>query len=195
MENIKPLWVKNEPPSLRQPKTITPIQNTSSSVDTSTTLQNNLDKKCLSSIEELVANSSLKADAPEFVPRTFESKPQITPTSKIQNRLKIHRSEPECDTVEKSEHHPEFVDNYMDTGSDHKRIRQIINTLTKDPGQFDNLLQIFMDTVAPYWEDVNLLSNIVEILVNEVSFSTHIYKKIEFYYFSIKQFLEYTESI
>lgn len=169
MENIKPLWVNNEYEPLRQPK-IPPTQNTSGIVDTSTS-QNKLEKKCSSNFEEIVANSSLKVDAPEFVPRTFESKPQISATSKIQNRLKVHRSESECETLEKTEHQPEYFQNFMDTDSDHKRIRQIINTLTKDPGQFDNLLQIFMDTVAPYWEDVILLSDIVQILVNEVSCS------------------------
>lgn len=172
MENKKPLWVKNtEYQPLRQPKTRPPKQNVTAIVDTSTTTQTNLDRKCPSNFEELAANSSLKADAPEFIPRAFEIKPQISAiTSKIQNRLKIHKSESECGTLEKTEDNSEYITNYMDTESDHKRIRQIINTLTKDPGQFDNLLQIFMDTVAPYWEDLIMLSDIVQILVNEVSY-------------------------
>lgn len=174
MDNIKPLWVNNEYQPLRQPKMIPPIQNTPGIVDPSTS-QKKIDHKYSSNLEEIVANSSLKVDAPEFVPKSItETKPPILPTSKIQNRLKIHRSESECETMEKIEHHPEYVQNVIDMESDHKRIRQIINTLTKDPGQFDNLLQIFMDTVAPYWEDLILLSDIVQILVNEVSFSEYI---------------------
>lgn len=172
MDSKKSLWQKqksNDQP-LRQPKMLAQKQN-EAVVDTATKVQNNVEKRYPSNMEELVANSSLKVDAPEFIPRfaeTRETKPSVSSlTSSIQNRLKICRSESECSTIEKVEndspYNTEFVEN------DIKRIRQIINTLTKDPGQFDNLLQIFMDTVVPYLEDIILLSDIVKILVNEVN--------------------------
>lgn len=171
MDNKKSLWQKqksSEQP-LRQPKLLAQKQNVAGVVDTATKLQNNVEKQYPSRMEEIVANSSLKVDAPVFVPRfsdPTESKPQILAlTSRIQNRLKI-RSESESSTIEKVENDPPYITDYVE--NDLKRIRQIINTLTKDPGQFDNLLQIFMDTVVPYLEDIMLLSDIVHILVNEV---------------------------
>lgn len=122
-------------------------------------------------MDEIVANSSLKVDAPEFIPRSYESKPMAAQTSSVQDRLKIHRSEPECEKNDIVEHNMTYGIQYtdVDVENDLKRIRQIINTLTKDPGQFDNLLQIFMDTVMPNLEDFIVLSDIAQILINEVS--------------------------
>lgn len=166
MENKKELWSKNnEYKPLRQPKMLAQRQNMLK-VNTPTTMQNNIEKEYPTKLEELVANSSLKVDAPEFIPRFSESSQQIS--SSVQNRLKIHRSESDYKPTEKVENNPEYNSDCVDTESDLKRLRQIIITLTKDPGQFDNLLQIFMDTVLPYLEDIILLSEIVNILVNEV---------------------------
>lgn len=172
MENKKPLWQKNDKlEPLRQPMSLQSKQNTLVIVDKSPTLQKNSDKADrLAMLEEMVAKSSLKVDAPEFVPRATENKPQISAvTSSIQNRLKIRRPELECEMIEKVEDNSQYLANEVDPRNDLKRIRQIINTLTKDPGQFDNLLQIFMETVAPYLDDLLLLSDIVKILIHEVS--------------------------
>lgn len=172
MDSKKSLWQnKKSSEPLRQPKSLAQKQN-EAVVDTSTKVQNNVEKQYPSKMEEIVANSSLKVDAPEFIPRFADAKDTkqnvSSLTSRIQNRLKLCRSESECSTIEivenDSPYNTDFVEN------DIKRIRQIINTLTKDPGQFDNLLQIFMDTVLPYLEDIILLSDIVQILVNEVIF-------------------------
>lgn len=171
MDSKKSLWQnKKSSEPLRQPKSLTQKQN-EAVVDTSTKVQNNVEKR-YPTMEELVANSSLKADAPEFIPRfadARDTKQSVSSlTSRIQNRLKICRSESECSPTEKVENDSPYNTDFVE--SDIKRIRQIINTLTKDPGQFDNLLQIFMDTVLPYLEDIILLSDIVQIVVNEVIF-------------------------
>lgn len=175
-ENKKVMWQNTAVPSLRQPKDFQSTQNKTTIVDKSPTSLNNLDKPYTPQmLDEIVANSSLKVDAPEFIPRSETKQPISGATSRIQNRLKIPRCELECDKVEVVRDNPEYIpQSYVDTETDLKRIRQLIKTLTKNPGQFDDLLQIFMETVTPYLEDIVLLSDIVQILVNEVSYvSSH----------------------
>lgn len=165
MENNK-LWQNKTFAPMRQPK-----QNLTGIVDKSSSSQDNSKpgKSDKEKMDEIVAKSKLNFDAPEFKPKYCETKSQVsTVTSSIQNRLNIHRSE----SNEQIEEPTSVTSTYVGTESDIKRIKQIINTLTKDPGQFDNLLQIFMETVAPYLEDVCLLPEIVQIIVNEVSILT-----------------------
>lgn len=166
--NSKPLWDNGEYKPLRLPNSLVQRQNVTVDVNTSTTSHNNIEKQNLSKMEEIVANSSLKVDAPVFIPRFSESKAQVSSAKGVQNRLKIHKPESDFKASEEVENNSKYSKNPMDTESDLKRIRQIISTLTKDPGQFDNLVQIIMDTVMPYLEDHILLPEIVEILVNRV---------------------------
>lgn len=178
MEN-KVLWDnKTYHDPLRKPN-LPPIQNNTVIVEKPPTLKNNLDNPFTTQgLDDIIANSSLKVDAPEFIPRSLESKQISAVSSRIQDRLKIHRSESDCETVEVIGDNTAYSLKHLDTENDIKRIRQIINTLTKNPGQFDDLLQIFMDTVAPYLEDIILLSNIVQILVNEVRL-THFVNELQ----------------
>lgn len=177
--NRKQLWKKNE---VRQPLRVPNMllaqqQNSPSDENTSTNSQENNEIQNLTTIEEIVANSSLKVDAPEFVPRFSRSKPQYVSTIKpsVQDRLKIPRTETNCNVTEEMGNNLDYSNaSYFDTQSDLRRLKQIIGTLTKDPGQFDNLVQIIVDTVIPYLEDLVLLPEIVEIIVNEVCHQNNI---------------------
>nr|XP_023016190.1 polyadenylate-binding protein-interacting protein 1 [Leptinotarsa decemlineata] len=118
-------------------------------------------------VEELVANSKLKVEAPEWFPsgHTYVPNNRIEKlASSVQNRLKINKTNESNDfeyaTVLQN---MEAIEN----SSDFWRLKQLINTLTKDPGQFDDLLELFLETLAPYFDDIIALSTIVKILLEQ----------------------------
>ncbi|CAG9855689.1 unnamed protein product [Phyllotreta striolata] len=133
-------------------------------------LQQRSDKK----LEQLVANSTLRADAEEW----FPSKPIAQPVplnnpgenpSRIQDRLKKHKNPEkvsENDGVN-DDNQAHMVENRRDSSADFDRLKRIIGTLTKDPGQFHNLLDIFMETLEPYVSNGIPISDITGIIVNQ----------------------------
>lgn len=48
------------------------------------------------------------------------------------------------------------------------RMKQIISSLIMYPGQFDDLLMVFMETMYPYFNDVMAMSEIAQLLVGQV---------------------------
>lgn len=107
--------------------------------------------------------NQLSANAKEFVPRNYNAPPAVQSAplvvQSVQNRLKVHKQKPEpeppCSSAE----------------MDMQRLQQIVNTLTGDPGQFDDLLQIFMETLQPYLNDLMILHDCARLLFNQVSVS------------------------
>lgn len=125
----------------------------------------------------VVENSKLSANAAEFVPSYLRNDTQgnntITPSSlacaSVQNRLMKHKLSTEA-TYSSAIQQPIKCDEDFLGSADDVRMKQIIDTLTRDPGQFNNLFDIFMDTLNPYLENVLVLSSTTELLVNQVSF-------------------------
>lgn len=168
------------PQQTREPKTITTNSFFSSQQTTQVnSLQlNNLNDALNESMEQnterelelLVANSKLRVAAPEWYPsepvvqNVYINKVENVP-SKMQSRLNIHKAQQQnyTETVNDS------GDNSSDYSSDFNRLNQIIATLTKDPGQFHNLFEIFMETLEPYLEDLIAMSSVAELIVDQVT--------------------------
>lgn len=166
------------PQQTREPKTITTNSFFSSQQTTQVnSLQlNNLNDALNESMEQnterelelLVANSKLRVAAPEWYPsepvvqNVYINKVENVP-SKMQSRLNIHKAQQQnyTETVNDS------GDNSSDYSSDFNRLNQIIATLTKDPGQFHNLFEIFMETLEPYLEDLIAMSSVAELIVDQ----------------------------
>ncbi|KAJ8938591.1 hypothetical protein NQ318_020853 [Aromia moschata] len=126
-------------------------------------------------LEDIVAKSTLKVDAPEWYPSNVN--PNVNaqlPASNVQDRLKVHKKshEPDLQSLSLAEKgYPSNVSVEQCTVEDSVdiiRLKQIINTLTKDPGQFDNLLDLFMETLFPYFEDIIAISLIAQLLVEQL---------------------------
>ncbi|XP_056648660.1 polyadenylate-binding protein-interacting protein 1 [Diorhabda sublineata] len=174
------LWEEsdsNAPSKLRPPKFLSVPNNSShQSTQTNSTVVNKsyssnapLQQNAID-IDEIVAKSKLSATANEWYPKNME--PIMCPTnsvgqvtSSIQNRLKAHKVQPE--PVPVSNVYNADVNNEFP--SDLHRIKKVISTLTKDPGQFHNLLDLFMETLEPYLmeEDLIVSSQVAEIIVEQ----------------------------
>ena len=120
------------------------------------------------------SKSRLSADAPEFFPSYYQSLSTVNATpanatpansaSSIQNRLKKHKV---TDSNSAQQSLTDSVDDFVGSPDD-IRLNHLIDTLTKDPGQFSDLLDIFMDTLCPYFGDVLVLSRAAQLLVQQV---------------------------
>lgn len=161
------LWDKNSEvlQPLRLPKSTPNTIDTPESALTTNKLNCDLKSNIQQAnvIEEIVARSTLKVDAPEWYPSNciFDSSlPSDVTVKDIQYGDSIlEKSEvKDCYSLMNNEDSPDII-----------RLKQIISTLTKDPGQFDNLLDIFMETLQPYFEDIIALSIIAQLLVEQVS--------------------------
>lgn len=123
--------------------------------------------------------STLNAAAAEFIPKcyydnsnTVMSKP---PQLSVQNRLKIHKDQ-DSSRNQSSRDAPinsrySQGDNnyrYANNSLDNLRLKQLIHTLTCNPGQFDDLLDIFKQTLRPYFEDIIALATVTDLLVTQV---------------------------
>lgn len=185
MENknkAPPLWDGNkEPPrkGLRPPNTpsgrllVEESRSYASAVDTSahsnslSSLNNSLNESNVS------VRSNLSVDAPEFYPAGYSNvsssaaPQQSQQPSSIQNRLKKHRVSSTEHPAEESFHNE---DEYFIGSADDNRLQHLIRTLTKDPGQFSDLLEIFIDTLSPYFTDIFVLSRAAKLLVEQVGY-------------------------
>ncbi|ERL92374.1 polyadenylate-binding protein-interacting protein 1 [Dendroctonus ponderosae] len=135
----------------------------------------------------VVKQTILRADAPEFVPtRTFEQQqirglfvdnPQGAPRHSVQNRLNKAKnvnqntqySSPGSSSYATPQaEQPANPSNESHTNiTDLVRLRQIISSLINYPGQFDDLLIVFMETIYPYFLDSDALAQIAHLLVGE----------------------------
>ncbi|XP_044752229.1 polyadenylate-binding protein-interacting protein 1 [Coccinella septempunctata] len=166
----KPLWDPNRKGQiLRAPRTVSNVAS------------NNDNQKSSVSSTSIVPpeKSKLNAAAAEFIPKCFYdnsntvmSKP---PQLSVQNRLKIHKDQ-ELQRNQASRDGPINArlysqgDNnfrYANNSLDDRRLKQLINTLTCDPGQFDSLLDIFRQTLKPYFEDIIALASVTDLLVSQ----------------------------
>lgn len=103
--------------------------------------------------------SRLSAEAPEFVPKYMKSQSR----SGVQDRLKKHK------VTESSAQQSANIDSEFVGSPDDNRLQHLIATLTKDPGQFSDLVELFMDTLWPYLQDIIVLSRTAQLLVQQVN--------------------------
>ncbi|KAH0811035.1 hypothetical protein MTP99_013913 [Tenebrio molitor] len=156
-ETPKDLRLPNTPPSRLLKEENKTNTNTTGSTTKSTNVTPQKDNNLM--------KSSLSVDAPEFYPSYYKtSTPVSNTTSSIQERLKRHKvAEPNSVTEPVAN---DFESNFIGS-SDDNRLKHLIDTLTKDPGQFSDLLDIFMDTLCPYFEDIFVLSRAALLLVEQ----------------------------
>lgn len=202
MNNRPVFWDKNsevEVPQLRQPKCL--AQN-SAVEPASPKPASEQQPSRLKEMEDILARSVLKADAPEWYPQSVVNKdiqrPMVinhqveTLTHSVQNRLKIHNKKTSdtspAPTVASAPRVamdmprqnggdciPLGIGNNGEN-QDIKRLKQIVTTLTRDPGQFDNLLQLFMETIFPHLNEIMFLSHFTKLLVEQVILITKYFR-------------------
>lgn len=177
----KVLWDKSSgvQPSSRQPK---PKPHSSQATNhqatgTSTEVSRKIN----------IENSILKPDAPEFIPAMYRVPhnndqenyfPQnvhitVSDGRRIQKQSAQDRLKKWKNPSESSSCYPESSPNLSNGYYDHDestdmiRLKQIISSLIKYPGQFDDLLLVFMETIYPYFDDILAMSEIAQLLVGE----------------------------
>ncbi|KAL1517019.1 hypothetical protein ABEB36_000840 [Hypothenemus hampei] len=120
----------------------------------------------------------LSADAPEFVPSWLkETTPveeqinnlQLNENTKFnsksgaQNRLKKYRNQSSQGSTSSSRNSLNSKFNSLDMS----RLQQLITSVINYPGQFDDLLMVFIETLNPYFNDVLAMSEIAKLLVTQ----------------------------
>lgn len=121
------------------------------------------------------ADSRLSADAKEFYPANYGTGTNSASSSKCsaqERLLKIKHNQPQNQS-DQSLKNPMYDDDYMylDEGVvelDKRRLENMITTLVFNPGQFDDLLHLFVETFKPYLENHGMITTVAEMLVYEV---------------------------
>ncbi|XP_018571543.1 polyadenylate-binding protein-interacting protein 1 isoform X1 [Anoplophora glabripennis] len=167
MENIASLWDKNseELQPLRLPKSTPDVIAQQEVTQTRNELNCNVEfpksgNEPANTMEDIIAKSTLKVDAPEWYPSNCISNDCLEPCASVKNIYDENISGT-------SETKIEYLLTNDEDSPDIFRLKQIIGTLSKDPGQFDNLLDLFMETLQPYFEDILALSITAQLLVEQ----------------------------
>lgn len=116
------------------------------------------------------ADSRLSADAKEFYPAGYNNA-AAAPVSRslAQERLlKIKHNQPQILDEQRNEVSNECSDAQIE--QDKRRLENMIRTLIYNPGQFDNLLDLFLETLKPYLENNEMIHFMAEMLVFEVTY-------------------------
>ncbi|XP_060534863.1 uncharacterized protein LOC132707158 [Cylas formicarius] len=130
--------------------------------------------------DSVVANSTLKADAPEFYPAGYNRSEVSEPVNYFPKNVHITVSDPASIVKHSAQNrlnkykqnsigssYVEYNGHCDDDSPDMIRLKQIISSLKLYPGQFDDLLMVFMETIYPYFNDIIAMSEIVKLLVSE----------------------------
>ncbi|CAG9761620.1 unnamed protein product [Ceutorhynchus assimilis] len=124
-------------------------------------------------------NTVLRAEAPEFVPRQITglehqfqnvniTVDDLPKRSSAQSRLLIHKNPTSHSEQGSSQYHPpNQVINGQSSSTDMVRLKQLIDSLIKYPGQFDDLMMVILETICPYLDDIMAISEIVKLLVSQ----------------------------
>lgn len=149
--------VSQDPPPLRRPNISSNVAN---NPQTCEDLPEQLNNELHISYQEennfvnQVRNSKLSAEAKEFYPANCSYSIQQRLT-----RFRISEPSPEHSVSEVKQ----------DVDIDIARLKEILNSLTYDPGKFDELLESFIDILAPYFEDISMITNTTEMILEQVS--------------------------
>lgn len=162
MEEQTQLWKKSELQNrLRRPRDAAAnsapkqVNNAEQKTDgrSSANTQKLLNNATSEEPTETKFDSRLSADAQEFVPANYQT---TSKKSSAQERLLKIKTDDEMQQ-DKSR-----VD------QDVRRLDNVITTLTYDPGQFDDLLDLFVETFKPYIEDQEFIDIVAEMLFRKV---------------------------
>lgn len=119
------------------------------------------------------STSRLSADAKEFFPKNYNSAVSASQSSKssAQERLlKIKQNQPpgqHDQTGLRNDGNNACPDQHQ-VEQDKRRLENMISTLILDPGQFDNLLHLFVETFKPHLENHDVINIMAEMLVFQV---------------------------
>lgn len=164
------LWEETDPKVLRKPKSS--ATSTSGPESSKAAEEKQLDS---------IINSKLRPSAEEFVPRpkyvtsvtpsaNFSNPAPAIQRHSVQDRLKVRDVQSTSNNQSTSAQQSQSNVNNQDWAlnpSDLNRLRHIISSLTYDPGQFDCLIEIFLETLLPYANDLVVLTNVADLLVQE----------------------------
>lgn len=160
---------------LRRPKctNVNEMPNTNSNIQESSNSNNSAaSKNTQKSID--VMSSTLSVDAEEWYPASYSAPvaPSNPSKNSVQNRLSMIKKPNENRTPQENYHNNESDNNtvlYNDdvVNQDINRLQHVIDTLTYDPGQFDNLLVIFEESYRPHINDISVSSTLAEMLFHQ----------------------------
>ncbi|KAJ8916889.1 hypothetical protein NQ315_013357 [Exocentrus adspersus] len=155
LEDLQPLRLPKSTPDARDVQErveITEIQNSSG---------------YQGSLEDILIKTTLKVDAPEWYPPSRVSSNCLGSFSSLNIHDNKNLQEVNVEDGANKVNHQQQSHEANGDSSDIIRLKQIISTLTKDPGQFDNMLDLFMESLEPYFQDVIALSLIAQLLVEQ----------------------------
>lgn len=119
-------------------------------------IQNNL--------ANIISHSTLSADAVEWYPANFR---QVSSIQSRLSRVKVH--EPEQNEQEQETDDADA--NYTcDVAINITRMKEIINAITYDPGQFETLVDAFLEIVTPHFQDVDTVDTLADMIFDQVFF-------------------------
>lgn len=160
---------------LRRPKctSVNELPKTNSNTQESSNSNNSAaNKSTQKSID--VKKSTLSVDAKEWYPASYSGPvaPSNAPKNSVQNRLSMFKKPTENKTPHETYHNNESDNNtllYNDevVNQDINRLQHVIDTLTYDPGQFDDLLEIFEESYRPHTNDISVSSTLAEMLFRQ----------------------------
>lgn len=156
------LWKKSEGQShrLRRPRD-----------NSNVTLPNGPAKEVNNTVNKF-SGSKLSADAKEFFPAGYRNAAAPASSSKTsaQERLmRIKHNQPQnqneqCQRNEAGGSHPDG----SQEDQDKRRLENMITTLSFNPGQYDDLLPLFVETFKPYLDNHEMINTVAEMLFFEV---------------------------
>lgn len=120
-----------------------------------------------------VSRSNLSVDAEEWFPPNYP-RSQTSPVSvsnrltKIRNSSQNNLPSPQVTANTDNMLPSPQTDLPIPVQRDISRLQSILSTLTYEPGQFHNLLDIFMETFKPYFEDVIITGIMSNMLFKQV---------------------------
>lgn len=163
-QTVNQLWKKSEGQGHR-------LRRPHDSAGTDVTLPNSPSNEVNKTVKAV--ESRLSADAKEFYPAGYVPASSPAPSSKsssVQDRLKIKHNQPQNQNEQRNNIN-EGNCIYQDDSQieqDKRRLENMITTLIYNPGQFDDLLHLFVETFKPYLENHDMINIVAEMLVFEV---------------------------
>lgn len=110
---------------------------------------------------DLVKRSTLSVDAKEFYPASYLQTPSPAPIKSVQDRL--------------TKYNKQNIENDRNDSTSNKDVDFLydsIEVLTVKPGKFDSILPSLLESLEPFFEDVNSVFHITEIIFTQVNCPT-----------------------
>lgn len=169
MENhtVKTLWDSDAQfPELRRPKPCLKNENTSNTNESKEKTAPDTNTNNVSSVSDVAKTSNLSVEAKEWYPPGYVnpqsnfSSSRSNNTHSVQSRLTKYRqtdNEPKQDNRD-----GDLCDLNLDF------LQHIIRTLTKNPGEFDDVIYDLLEFLSPYMANIGIISKVTSIIFNQV---------------------------